>query len=224
MNMDVVINTCYSYYEKTLDIIVHSLLISGIRPNNIHIVVGDAPCFITKKWNDTEVGLYFVPYMNIDENGLLWIGLHATQLQKYIFYLHDTTKVCKDFLQTCDICIQRLEDEHSDGAKLRKHQSMCIGFYRASIFKDALVQDYLRSRINLDENRKIEMKTSCEDQLFNLLEKNNYNITILPNANVNDSIIERHMNIYGTRMVRYTEYYEIPGVFKYKTGKYEFEL
>lgn len=223
--MDIVVNSCLAFYKKTLPPLLESLKRAGVQPQNIHVVVGDSEDFHTEQYNDDGIILNFVPYKNIDENGFFWAAMHTDKrFSPYIFYMHDTTHVHVNFLESCIEWSKKLEIGGYDCAKLRMFQSMCMGFYHSRLFHDPLVAEYLFKNQNMTEANKQMHKRTCEDRLFKYLNGHGYKLFVLPNANIDDSVIDRGVDRFDTGNRRHVEFFEIPGVYKYKTGVYGFSL
>lgn len=224
---DIVVNSCATYAETTIPPLIASFLAAGVDLANVHIVVGDTDRTETTTWCDTAAHLHYVNYKNIDENGLIWAAFDApaqsAPTTDYFFYMHDTCAVADTFVGLCD---DFLTGKHGDcdAAKLRPFQSMCMGFYRWRFVTSEPIKAFIATYLNRDPAKRAEIKGCCEDRLFKHAQSHRYRVNILPNANVNDSIIERSVNKYGTPITRYTEFYEYPGVYKYKTGKYNLDL
>lgn len=224
---DILVNSCATYADTTIPPLIASFVAAGVDLAKVHIVVGDTDRTETTAWRDTAASVHYVNYKNIDENGLIWAAFDAPALAApttdYFFYMHDTCSVGPQFVGLCADFLT-VKNGGCDAAKLRPMQSMCMGFYRWSFVTSEPIKAFIASYLNRDPARRPEIKGCCEDRLFKYAQHHRYRVHILPNPNVNDSIIERSVNKYGTVIPRFTEFYEYPGVYKFKTGKYNLDL
>ena len=211
--LTVVINTCRSYMENSIPVILNSLAEANVPKTNIHIVVGE-----NTECDDNVVdgvAYHYRRWVNIDNNAMLWVTQERPAcLTEWIIYLHDTTYVHKDFWTNC-IALMETFEEAANCYRIHAPFSMCIGFYRTEwLFMESVLK-YMSKIINTEIGRKNQVKNnlgSLEDVLFHFA---NNTCRTLPN---HYNVIERDRKMYGTDIPRIVEYYEIPGVYKVKAN------
>ena len=213
----IVINTCLSYLDVTVPKLLVSLREAGTPMRNVHIVVGETPPFECRDIAYEDAYAHFVPYGNMDNNGLVWAssGTSAESALRgydWIFYLHDTCLVKPSFWNLAVVAA----DMHAgyDAARIQPGSSMCIGLYSLPALRTPHMLDQIHRITNLDctPTKVYDIKSICEDQVFNLLGR----VGVLNNH-------QTHLDLdlpnpYSTKVVRIQEVYDNPGVIKLKAN------
>jgi len=162
MKIKICVNSTKNYSEKTLPIIIPSLINSGIDPEDIFVFEGGYyERTVIKK--DTHT-LIQTDNNTIDMTAL--IDIVENQLESdYWFYIHDTCKVGPKFKEL----LYNIPESLPDKIALTKHPSMNIGSYKYSClmrYKDKLSkvknQDYSEKKLK----KLKEWSIYCEDLIL----------------------------------------------------------
>ncbi len=155
----VIINTCVSFYETTIPIIINSAKNANIPLENIYVVVGesDKTTDIIKIYG---YNIVFCKYINIDYNGIIYFtqtDTGVTELKKYthFFYTHDTS----EFLPYFWIKINLLKKECNDYIKSKNFLTQNIGLINTEWFLQNK-KELFSYFINFDTNLKLQYKNS----------------------------------------------------------------
>ena len=168
-----------------------------------------------------HVAYHYVPYCNIDNNGLMWLTQCAslpTQQAGWIVYLHDTCLVAPHFWASCRRVVEDLAGD-ANAVMMHLPFSMGIGFYRLAWLRTPQVVMYMAGLRNDDPARIKDIKSNLavlEDTLFKYLA-----VTDKPKLRAlqNEYALEvLEDNPYGTDTPRAAEYYATPGVYKLKAN------
>lgn len=197
MSIAIVINTCSKYYKTTIPPLLKSI---GNQCQDIFVVVGESE-------NECVEGIYnFVTYGNIDNTALIWAKeTNALLSFEYIFYLHDTCKVTPTFFENVKLCIQK--NPNCDAISIHSPYSMCIGTYKL----DSLRKLSLSKNKDFSKKTMLRIKNDVEDQIFRMM-----NTFCLNSSRV---VLNDRVYVYETNVHRIIEFYEMPGVYKFK-GSY----
>lgn len=220
----VVITSCIAYAPFTVPHLVNSLVASGVPPAAIHVVVGESRVtrnVIQHVGPTAAVAYHYVPYCNIDNNGLMWLtqsDVLPLPDDGWVMYLHDTCLVAPHFWASCRRVVDTLAGD-ADALMMHLPFSMGIGFYRMQLLRTPEVRMYMAGLRNDDPSKIKEVKANLhvlEDTVFKYLAvnnkpklkalKNEYALKVLEN------------NPYGTATPRAVEYYATPGVYKLKAN------
>lgn len=205
------INSTKDYSEKTIPILVESLLESGISSNNIFVIEGGyKKREIIKK--NTHVHI-LTNHNSIDYTGLIDIVENEME-SDYWFNIHDTCRVGRNFKEL----LQNIPESFPDKIALAFHPSMNIGSYKYSYLKqnkNKLLHlkntDYSRETIQYWKKKGAEI----EDYL---LHKSKDSSTLVYNCNLLTKINIIKENWYGTETKRITEYYSNLDLYKSKSN------
>jgi len=236
-----IINTCYSYYTKTVSALLESLTdVGGVPIGRVIIVVGEtepgAPELECRGVAESGAAVRFVPWANLDNNALIWASGAGSGVtydtpgapaalpdDGWLFYLHDTCAVTDGFWGKVVSRAEALENmaPRPLAAKLHGPYSMCCGLYAVAGLRRAAVRDDLARRVNLDRSEAARMRIkkdlwTLEDHVFRLLERE-YAGALWVYANVRE-VIARDVTPYGTGTERIYERYADPGVVKLKAN------
>jgi hypothetical protein len=219
----VVITSCMAYAPFTVPHLVTSLVASGVPSEAIHVVVGESrvACDVVQHVGPHAVAYHYVPYCNIDNNGLMWLtqrDVVPCDDDGWIMYLHDTCLVAPHFWASCRRVIADLA---GDANAVRMHMpfSMGIGFYRLAWLRTPEVRAYMAGLRNDDPTKIKDVKSNLyvlEDTLFKYLAANDD--TKLKALKNKYALRVLESNPYGTATPRAVEYYATPGVYKLKAN------
>ena len=141
MKIKFAISSHKNFWEHTYDVIVSSLLESGVPNEDIYFFIGGLDKY--EKINN-KINLYLVPHNSIDFTGLISVvelGLESD----YWFLLHDTCYVGPNFYK----CIQ--EHNHTTNTiSLSFDLSMNMGSYKQS-YLNKRKNDIINYK-NIDDN------------------------------------------------------------------------
>lgn len=211
-SIKICINSVKSYSEKTLPIIIPSLINSGIRTEDIFVFEGGySKRNIIQK---DEYTLIQTDHNSIDFTGLIDIVEYEIE-SDYWFYIHDTCKVGLNFKKL----LYNIPKNFPDKIALHHINSMNIGSYKYSYLmkhKNKLMkiknQDYSEKKLK----KLKEWNIFCEDYiLYNLLDSETFKY----NENISDYIIIDEPSWYGENK-RIIEFYPQLDLYKAKANYY----
>ena len=213
MSIAVVVNSCLSYYQTTVPLLLQSLSDAGWDTMcHTFIVVGEA----SEDLNDTYQGtpIFFRRYVNIDNNGLVWaaspMGIDTLRDFEWIFYLHDTCTVFPDFKKR--LLSKVPSSTEYVGMKICTSWSMSIGFYHKATLQSQPMVEYFSATINMSLD-PVSMKGLVEDVVFDELGK--YGTLGILNTRFSKCTDVRPL--YGEAKRR-TEVFDWPGINKHKAN------
>ena len=104
----IVVNSCLSFYKKTIPVLLKSAINANINFEDIYIVVGDCDeetGFNKETYDSKEYNISFCRYVCIDYNAAIYItqtesGLSAIKKYTHFFYIHDTVEFLPNFLES----------------------------------------------------------------------------------------------------------------------------
>jgi hypothetical protein len=213
LKINVCVNTTKSFSEKTIPIIVDSLLDSGIDSKNIFVIEGG---YETREVNQRDSHTHiFTNHNSLEYTGLIDIVEYEME-SDYWFNIHDTCKVGKNFKKL----LYNIPEELPDKIALRSHPSMSIGSYKYSYLlkhKSRLLDikntDYSRESLQEWKQRGIGME---DYMLYKLEDSPTYGY----NPEISDSgwnIIENE-DWYKTNIKRRIEYHPTLDLYKSKSN------
>lgn len=238
--INVVITTCMAYAPFTVPPLVKTMLAAGVPPDAIHVVVGESrvtadavqhivsppgvkpPALPGLPAPLAPVQYHYVPYCNIDNNGLMWLTQSETlplPAEGWIMLLHDTCLVASHFWDMCGRVVADLAGD-ADAIMMHLPFSMGIGFYRLGWLRTPEVVRYMRSLCNVDPANIAAIKANAgvtEDTLFKYVIINGGKGKLRALKNTRESELMSN-NPYGTNTPRLAEYYAVPGVYKLKAN------
>lgn len=202
-NINIAVATHKNFYEKTLSILVSSLLQAGIKQEQIHIFCNG--------WDKDEIieysslRMYCVNY-NCYELTPLIVICEKKLKQDYWFLIHDTCKVGKDF----KIKLYNFPSVNPLKIAMKPRASMSIGTYRYDYLlskKDYIFQakQYTGNKTWFVNNEDYVLWNFEKPDMY--ADKNNYHWKTLDN-----------LNWYNTKTPRITEYHEALDLFKNKSN------
>lgn len=220
MKIKICVNSTKNYSEKTLPIIIPSLINSGIDPEDIFVFEGGHhERSVIKK--DTHT-LIQTDNNTIDLTGL--IDIVENELESdYWFYIHDTCKVGPKFKKL----LYNIPESLPDKIALTTHPSMNIASYKYSLllkYKSKLLklknQDYSEKKLK----KLKEWSIYCEDLILHKPYQTGMNIMGIPsdtiefyNPNFANRIEVEGENWYGG-VKRIVEYYSQLDLYKSKAN------
>ena len=102
LNVALIVNSCRSFYEITVPILLDSAKKIGVTASNIVVVVGEMeepPSYMT---DADGVTFIYCNYINIDYNAAIYMsqtehGRHLLQTFTHFYYTHDTCELLDEF-------------------------------------------------------------------------------------------------------------------------------
>lgn len=216
MNLKFTISSHKNFYTKTLDIIVPSLINSGIPNTDIYFFIGGYDVYETIA-NQYNINLYKASHNSIDYTGLISV-LDLNIKSDYWFLCHDTCKVGEKFYN-----IIKENKFSTDTIRLTsENRSMNIGAYKQSYLYS--IKDKVYSyRGSSDSNYNIQkLKKKLVDEEDSLLKSDSTSHFNKSQRTVLDS-----NNLYNSDVKRITEYFPDIDFYKMKSNwkpKKEYEL
>jgi hypothetical protein len=213
VQINICVNSTKSFSEKTIPVVVQSLLESGINSKNIFVIEGgyEKRCIEEK---DTYTHI-FTNHNSLEYTGLIDI-VEYEMVSDYWFNIHDTCKVGKNFKDL----LYNIPDNFPDKIALRSHPSMSIGTYKYEYLlkhKQRLLDikntDYSRESLQIWKQKGIEM----EDYML-------YKLQDSPTIKYNPHISDSGWNIiqgedwYNTNIKRRIEYHPTLDLYKSKSN------
>jgi hypothetical protein len=209
------INTVNTFSERTLPVIIPSMLNSGIEKKDIYIFEGG---HLDRRLDDYD-GIF---YMKVDHNSLEYTGMIEIVENEieadYWFNTHDTAIMGRDFARL----VRNIPHSMPDKVALKPYPSMSIGSYKYSYLmskKEILLSiknhDYSREKLLSDKAWGV----SNEDFILwknNETETHLYNEDAIPDAEYFEVV--DYVNIYGGDTVRIKEYYPQLDISKMKSN------
>lgn len=222
MKIKICVNSTKNYSEKTLPIIIPSLIDSGIDPEDIFVFEGghDKRSVIKK---DTYT-LIQTDNNTIDLTGL--IDIVENELESdYWFYIHDTCKVGPKFKEL----LYNIPESFPDKIALTVHPSMNIASYKYSYlmrYKDKLLKvknkDYSEKKLK----KLKEWSIHCEDLILHKPHQNGMGMIGIHsdtiefyNPELSNRIELENENWYGG-VKRIIEYYPQLDLYKSKANNH----
>jgi len=212
MKVKFTISSNISFFQKTYEVLVKSLINSGVPKKDIYFFVGGASTF---EKIEKEINFYFVNHNSIDFTGLISV-LELQEKSDYWFLLHDTSYVGPSFYQKI-----KAFTYDTDVVRLSPHVSMNIGAYKQEYLesiKDRLLEfkntDYSIESINYFKNKCVEN----EDCFFKTTKSNFY---------TSNHTVEGPVDFYKNGVPRIIEHYNEIDLHKVKAnwvGKSRYEL
>lgn len=213
VKISICVNSTKSFSEKTIPIIIKSLIDSKIEPKNIFVIEGGYE-------NRTVVVKDTHTHILTDHNSLEYTGLidivEHEMMSDYWFNIHDTCKVGNQFKSL----LYNIPNNLPDKISLRSYPSMSIGSYKYEYLikhKQRLLdiknKDYSRETLQMWKQKGI----SIEDYMLHQLKDS-------PTIQYNPEIYSDSWNVigeedwYGTKTVRRTEYHSSLDLYKSKSN------
>ena len=234
----ILVNTCYSYYSKTVPALLESLMdVGGVPVGRVIIVVGEtepgAPELECRGVAESGAAVQFTPYANIDNTAFIWasgaagdngaLALADLPDNGWIFYLHDTCAVTDGFWSKVVSRVEALESMTPVplAGRIHKPFSMCIGWYSIAALRRPAIRADLAGRANLDRSDEARMRIKqklgeLEDHVFRMLESE-FPGSLWISDNKRE-VIARDVTPYETGTARIYEFYADPGVVKKKAN------
>jgi hypothetical protein len=213
VQINICVNSTKSFSEKTIPVVVQSLLESGIDSKNIFVIEGGyEKRYIEKKDTYTHI---FTNHNSLEYTGLIDI-VEYEMVSDYWFNIHDTCKVGKNFKKL----LYNIPNNFPDKIALRSHPSMSIGSYKYEYLikhKERLLniknKNYSRESLQYWKQKGIEM----EDYMLHKLQDVD---TFIYNPEISCSgwnIIEGE-DWYNTNIKRRIEYHPTLDLYKSKSN------
>jgi hypothetical protein len=213
VQINICVNSTKSFSEKTIPVIVQSLIDAKIDPKNIFVIEGGYDDrFVEKKETHTHI---FTNHNSLEYTGMIDI-VEYEMVSDYWFNIHDTCKVGENFKNL----LYNIPDDLPDKLALRSHPSMSIGSYKYDYLikhrqrlLDIKNTDYSRESLQDWKQKGIGM----EDYML-------YKLTDSPTVRYNPHISDAGWNIvqgedwYQTNIVRRIEYHPTLDLYKSKSN------
>jgi hypothetical protein len=213
VQINICVNSTKSFSEKTIPVVVQSLLESEIDSKNIFVIEGGyGERHIEEKDTHTHI---FTNHNSLEYTGLIDI-VEYEMVSDYWFNIHDTCKVSKNFKEL----LYNIPDNFPDKIALRSHPSMSIGTYKYDYLlkhKQRLLDikntNYSRESLQTWKQKGIEM----EDYML-------YKLQDSPTIRYNPHISDSEWNIiqgedwYNTNIKRRIEYHPTLDLYKSKSN------
>jgi len=159
------VNSCESFYHKTLPQFFYHAKETGIPFDQIYVVVGESPdthLHLNQIQCPSSICAYHIipcPYINIDYNAAIFFSQTPQgreELQKYthFFYIHDTADLMSHFWQN----IQQYALKCTSYIKLSQTHTKNIGLFNTQWFLENK-SAFLQNIINTDPQYKHDYKT-----------------------------------------------------------------
>lgn len=213
VKINICVNSTKTFSEKTIPIVVESLLNSGIDSENIFVIEGGYnERVISKKEDYTHI---FTNHNSLEYTGLIDIVEYELE-SDYWFNIHDTCKLGKDFKKL----LYNIPEHLPEKISLRRHPSMSIGSYKYSYLLkhrqrllDIKNTDYSRESLQMWKQKGIEME---DFMLYKLQDcsTDRYN----PNISDQEWNIIENQDWYGTGIQRRIEYHPTLDLYKSKSN------
>jgi len=244
-NVCIIVNSCFHFYQVTIQKLIESCKKAKIPPTSIYIVVGESKVEKDIFYNE-EYNIIFCKYVNIDYNGVIYFtqtdsGLKELQKYTHFFYTHDTVEFLEDFWEKINIYSNSCDRY----IKLDELGSKNMGLINVNWFIENK-KELFSYFINYDENLKLNYKMASypneipnKDLIyskFNNLPQwlnedcvflfTHHHLPIGPVFN-NYGIEQYYTNIYNSNE-RLASVYKEPGLIKYNInhgkGKVRWEM
>jgi len=198
-----------NFYNKTLPILIPSLIDSGIEEKDINVFIGGFNKY--KKYVISNIKYYELEHNSIDYTPLIEICEKQIE-SEYWFLIHDTCKVGLNFKKL----LYNIPSEKPEKLALKTSPSMSIGSYRYDYLlsvreKIISIKNSDYSESSLDQWKKwgvnnedyILWKTEPKPLIYN---------------NINHFLVVDNNNWYNTGGQRRTEYYPSLDLYKNKAN------
>jgi len=202
------INSNKNYYQVTTPILIKSLVASGVKKQNIVVVVGACESEMTKTIDSVEH--HMVNHDSVDMTSFIYVVEHDVNFDSF-FYLHDTCEVGKSFYGD----VVGLLEKHKPikCMRLKKGASMNIGWYNVKYVKEH--KNRIIDQKNLDISNKglqdaKHKAVNEEDLVFNLIGGKVSKFT------TRGPILIKVDELYGKSSKRRCEFYDEINLKKYK--------
>lgn len=137
------------FYEKSLPILIPSLIDSGIKKNKIHVFISGFDIF--KKYIKDEITYYELNHNSFEYSPLIEI-VEKNIESKYWFLIHDTCKAGPNFKKL----IYNIPNTNPDKISPKLWPSMSIGLYKYEYLLS--VKDKIISIKNTDYSKESLLK------------------------------------------------------------------
>jgi hypothetical protein len=215
MDIKICISTTKTHSQKTLPVLIKSLLESGINKNDIYIFEGG---------NDRRTeGLYEdIKYIKTNHNSFDYTSLieivgHNIEAD-YWFLLHDTCRIGVLFKELLDKSVnQKLIPRNADKMSLKHGPSMNIGFYKYDYLmkhKDEIISFKGTGKSPQEIELTKKEHIAKEDYLFALTDSDTY--LVIDATNPIQSF--GRVDVYNSGTTRKVEYYSQLDLYKFKAN------
>lgn len=205
----IAIATNINFYEKTLPILIKSLLDCNINKEDINV--------FNSGFDKSDLQIidgikhYYLSHNSYEYSPLIEIVERGLE-SDYWFLIHDTCKVGNNFKEL----LFNIPDSRPEKIALKSKPAMSIGSYRYDYLLS--IKDKLLSIKNTDYSKESLMKWKLwgvpnEDFILWMTEPK----PIIYN-NKNEWSITEYENWYGTNTTRRTEYYPSLDIYKNKSN------
>jgi hypothetical protein len=230
----ILVSSCESYCRTVTPRLLASLAREGVPARDVFVVIGETPAperASTYQAGGMAVAAWHVPYVNFDNNALLWAvsdaGRAALAGYEWALLVHDTVEVLSGFLDRVQGRLRCVSDD-VHAFRLKPGWSMSMGYYRlatlwahASAMTEAVRVNHVATT---PEDSKFAIKfggvdrDGTEDVVFRWLER------LVPPGGVR--VLNEHgagvrastTCVYDTDTQRVTEVFPDPGLAKHKAN------
>jgi len=205
----IAISSNINFSEKSLPIIIPSLLEVGISKEDIYVFINGCDIYENKTQNN--INYFYLNYNSYEYTPLIEI-VEKELKSEYWFLIHDTCKVGKNFKNF----LYNIPESKPEKMALKNKPAMSIGSYRYDYL--LTVKDKLLSIKNYDLSKESLMKWKLwgvpnEDYILWMSEPKPF---IYNNDNRWDVI--DYKNWFSTKTIRRTEYYYSLDLYKNKSN------
>lgn len=128
-SIDYIISSTFNWYEKTLPLLVNSLLKSGIESDRIRIYVGNCKERIPHISNFMGCYIKFIDHNSYDYTSLIEYSVEETDASHF-FMLHDTCEVDENFKEL----VQNFNRDFECNYLVNYYPGICnFGLYRIEL-------------------------------------------------------------------------------------------
>lgn len=223
----IIVNSCFEFYEKTIDVLIASAKKAGVPTGYIYVVVGQSDV-------DSEIiskdgyNIVFCRYVNIDYNGVIYFtqtdtGLEELQNFTHFFYVHDTCTFMDGFWKNINIAALNCDSY----IKLERGGSKNMALFNVQWFIESK-KDLLSYFINYDKTLQLKYKggqyvnkSLIFDKYKNLPRNlNEGSVFIFPEESSSSRVFRNEVTNYMSTLYSSEErraiVFKNPGIIKYQ--------
>jgi hypothetical protein len=212
MKIKIAIASNINFYQKSLPVIIPSLMENGIEPEDIHVFI--AGFGYEGKQNNEGITYYQLEHNSYEYSPLIEIVDKQIQAD-YWFLIHDTCRVGPKFKEL----LYNIPPTYPDKIAMRSCPSMSIGIYKYEYLltvKDKLI-DIRNTDLSIESLKRWKLwGVNAEDYIL---------WKTSPDPNVYDGFGEEekhnilgYENWYGTNTTRMVEYHPALDLYKNKSN------
>jgi hypothetical protein len=195
-----IINSTNKYYERTLPLLINSMIESNISVNDIYIYIGD--CLSNTSGVYMGCKTFFTDHNSFDYTAFIEFCNNPILEYEQWFYLHDTCEVDLNFKNL-------VENNYDNNMDVMYFRNAFIGMCNIGMIKHEYLiknKDYFNTLKNCNKTTAVKE----EGHIFKIAK----NKKCYPN----EEIVSYEDNTYKSNIKRIVEYYKHIGVKKYKAN------